>query len=82
MSLINRKIILDTLIKHETLTIDDIGKQENLGISADPKQLKFLLSQLTTSGHIQILSGAEPITYSITTSGIEEGERLKSGATI
>ncbi|HEX8314943.1 MAG TPA: hypothetical protein VF609_08120 [Flavisolibacter sp.] len=74
---VNRKILLDTLIKHETLTEDDIAKEENLGVVPNKEQLGFLLNELNLSGHIQVLSGAEPITYSITQKGIDEGRRLE-----
>ncbi|HUC80997.1 MAG TPA: hypothetical protein VMR70_08780 [Flavisolibacter sp.] len=74
---VNRKILLDTLIKHETLTEDDIAKVENLGVVPNKQQLGFLLSELTLSGHIQVLSGAEPVTYTITQKGIDEGTRLQ-----
>lgn len=74
---VNRKILLDTLIKHETLTEDDIAKVENLGVVPNKQQLGFLLSELSLSGHIQVLSGAEPVTYTITQKGIAEGRRLE-----
>jgi predicted transcriptional regulator len=74
---LNRKILLDTLIKHETLTEDDIAKEENLGLVPNKEHLGFLLSELRSSGHIQVLSGAVPVTYSITQKGIDEGVRLR-----
>jgi hypothetical protein len=77
---VNRKVLLDTLIKHETLTEEDIAKEENLGLVPNKEQLGFLLSELDLSGHIQILSGASPITYTITQKGIDEGKRLESVA--
>lgn len=73
---INRKTVLDTLIKHETLTINDLSKKENLGVTASKEHLGYLLSELMESEHIQTLSGAVPCTYSITDKGIEEGARL------
>ena len=73
---VNRKILLDTLIKHETLTEEDIAKEENLGLVPNKDQLGFLLSELTLSGHILVLSGAVPVTYTITQKGIDEGIRL------
>ncbi|RYE50730.1 MAG: hypothetical protein EOP48_19300 [Sphingobacteriales bacterium] len=78
---LNRKIVLDTLIKHETLLEADIAKEENLGMIPNKVQLGFLLSELTLSGHIQVLSGAEPLTYTITQKGIEEGKRLQLSMT-
>lgn len=73
---VNRKILLDTLIKHETLIEDDIAKEENLGVIPNREQLDFLLSELTLSRHIVVLSGVEPVTYTITQKGIDEGKRL------
>jgi predicted ArsR family transcriptional regulator len=78
MSTINRSVLLKALIKHETLTIDDIAKKENLGIEPNAYHLKFLLAELCKSGHILILSGARPCTYTITDKGIEEGTRLNA----
>lgn len=74
---VNRKIILDTLIKHETLTEDDIAKEKNLGVVPNKKQLGFFLSELTLSRHIQVLSGPDPVTYTISQKGIDEGKRLE-----
>jgi hypothetical protein len=76
---VNRKILIDTLVKHETLTEDDIAKEENLGVVPNKEQLGFLLSELNLSGHIQVLSGATPVTYTITQKGIDEGARLGNG---
>ena len=78
MATITRKIVLDTLIKHETLTITDIAKEENLGIVPDEGELRFLLGELKKKGFIQVLHGAEPCTYSITDLGIEEGKRMNA----
>ncbi|HEY1113449.1 MAG TPA: hypothetical protein VGE66_07800 [Chitinophagaceae bacterium] len=77
MTTINRKIVLDTLIKHETLTVDDLGKEENLGMVPDKDHLNFLLNELENSGHITLLEGTDPVTYTITVKGIEEGKRLQ-----
>lgn len=74
--LVNRKIVLDTLLKHETLTLDDITKSENLGLVPDKGQLQFILHQLRIKGFIVVLTGAVPATYTITTEGIQESERL------
>ena len=80
MSTINRTIVLNTLIRHETLTIDDIAKEENLGMIPNKNHLDFLLNELTESGHILILDGVVPCTYTITDKGIREGARLKAEA--
>jgi len=76
MSNINRSILLNTLIRHETLTIDDVSKQENLGMIPDEQKLKFLLGELVKNGQLDILDGVTPVTYTITEKGIKEGERL------
>jgi hypothetical protein len=73
---IDRTIVLETLIKHETLTIEDLMKKENSGVMPDQVHLKFLLEELSDSGHIVHLKGVTPLTYSITRKGIEEGVRL------
>ena len=77
MTNINRAVVLNTLIKHETLTIVDIRKAENLGMIPDNVHLNFLLSELIESRDIQTLNGVTPLTYTITTKGIAEGKRLK-----
>lgn len=76
MTTINRLIILNTLIRHETLTIVDLGKEENLGMVPNQDHLNFLLIELEQSGHITLLEGTNPVTYTITVKGIKEGKRL------
>ncbi len=76
MVTINRKIVLNTLIKHETLTFGDIAKQENLGMIPNEDHLQFLLTELNDSGHIHLMDGIVPSTYTITKKGIIEGARL------
>lgn len=76
MTTINRLIVLNTLIRHETLTIDDLGKEENLGMVPNEEHLNFLLIELEQSGHITLLEGTNPVTYTITVKGIKEGKRL------
>ena len=76
MTNINRAVVLNTLIKHETLTIVDIRKAENLGMIPDNVHLNFLLNELIESRDIQTLSGVTPLTYTITTKGIAEGKGL------
>jgi hypothetical protein len=76
MSHINRTLLLNTLIRHETLTIVDIAKKENLGIIPDRHHLNFLLEELIESGDIDTLDGVTPCTYTITDQGIKEGARL------
>jgi hypothetical protein len=76
MLTLNRTLLLNTLIKHETLTLPDIGKQENLGLTPNKYHLQMLLDQLEQESCIQRLSGASPSTYTITDKGIAEGIRL------
>jgi hypothetical protein len=75
---VNRRILLNTLIKHETLTEEDIAKEENLGVVPNKEQLGFLLTELSLSGHILVLSGTLLPTYTITQKGIDEGKRLEA----
>jgi hypothetical protein len=75
---LDRKIVLETFIKHETLTIDDLGKKENIGVVADLNHLQLLLTELLNSGHLEDLPGVKPLTYTITQKGIEEGVRLRA----
>lgn len=77
MANINRTIVLNSLVRHETLTIVDITKVENLGVVPDRVHLNYLLTELMESGHIQTLNGVTPVTYTITRKGIAEGKRLK-----
>lgn len=75
---VDRKIVLDALIRHETLTLPDLVKKENLGVVPDITHLKYLLEELNGSGHLQNLPGVNPLTYTITHKGIEEGLRLRN----
>lgn len=74
MATVTRRQVLDTLIRHETLTIKDIADPVNIGFSPDKGQLKFILAELQKSGHISVLHGVDPTTYTITDKGIEEGK--------
>jgi len=76
MNLLNRTVVLGVMIRHETLTIDDIGKEENMGFVPNKEHLQFLLEELTESRHLTVLSGVTPFTYAITDKGIAEGKRL------
>lgn len=80
MSTLNRTIVLNTLIKHETLTIGDFSKEENLGMPHSDGHLQFLIEELVESGHIHMLDGVDPCTYTITVKGIREGKRLAQQA--
>ena len=76
MTSLNREIVLNTLIIHETLTIDDLAREENLGTTFEGNHLQFLVDELMESGHIHMLNEVTPCTYTITDKGISEGERL------
>jgi hypothetical protein len=76
MTFINRKMLLDTMIQHETLTIIDLAKKANLGFIPITGQLNYLLQQLRNDGLILLLRGAIPATFTITDKGIQEGKRL------
>jgi len=78
MATLNRKMVLNALIKHETLTLPDLSKAENLGAVPNEHHLRFLLEELEEELYIQQLSGAGVCTYTITNKGIEEGKRLKA----
>ena len=78
MLTLNRKLLLNTLIKHETLTVTDIGKEKNLGLTPNKHHLQILLDELEQSSYIQKLDGAVPCTYTVTDKGIAEGNRLKT----
>ncbi|GEO07171.1 hypothetical protein AAE02nite_48350 [Adhaeribacter aerolatus] len=69
-------MILNTLIKHETLTIVDLAKMVNPGIKPKENHLQLLLDEILESGHICMLNGITPSTYTITDKGIKEGQRL------
>ncbi|MDB5197187.1 MAG: hypothetical protein JWP88_1558 [Flaviaesturariibacter sp.] len=73
---LTRKTLIDALIHHETLTIDDIAKPVNLGLLPDAGELTYLLNDLKREGFITIIGGASPCTYTITDKGISEGRRL------
>ena len=77
MSLLNRKAVLNTMARHETLIVHDIGKTENMGFEPNEAHLQFLLDELTESGYLDILDGVSPPTYTITGKGIVESKRLE-----
>ncbi len=69
-------IVLNTLIKHETLTLNDLAKEENIGMSLRTNDLEDVLNKLSDDGFVDVLNGVSPVTYTITAEGICEGERL------
>jgi hypothetical protein len=76
MSTLNRALVLNTLIQHETLTFPDLGKKENLGVTANQHHLQLLVDELEEDSYVQKLGGTIPCTYTITDKGIAEGKRL------
>lgn len=75
---IDSKLVLNTLIQHETLTIDDLTKKENIGVLiSDTTHLRLQLEELKDNGYLEDLAGVTPLTYTITKKGIDEGVRLK-----
>lgn len=78
MITLNRLRLLNTLIKHETLTLADLGKKENLGLIPNKLHLQHLLDQLEQEECIEKLNGTSAKTYTITEKGIAEGNRLKA----
>ena len=76
MSALNRILVLNMFIKHETLTLADAAKEENLGVIPDKQHFGFLLAELEENGYVHQLAGAIPSTYTITEKGIAEGKRL------
>ena len=76
MSALNRTLVLNMFIKHETLTLADAAKEENLGVIPDEQHFRYLLEELEESGYVLQLAGALQSTYTITDKGIAEGERF------
>lgn len=74
----DRNVLLHTMVKHETLTINDIMKKENLGVEPNVDRLNFSISQLQQDGAIEQLSDVEPATFTITVKGIAEYASLTS----
>lgn len=75
MESLNKLQVLNTLIKHETLTIYDLSKEENLGVPASPEDLQSVLNHLAENGLIKLFDDVFPATYTITDDGIREGKR-------
>jgi hypothetical protein len=75
---IDRTLVLNAMIRHETQTIPDLAKDETFGPEADIIHLNYLVQELEGSGHLQQLAGVNPPTYTITKKGIEEGLRLRN----
>ncbi len=76
MPVLTRTLILNILIKHETLTVEGIAKHIDKRMAPNLQHLNFLLDELTGIGFLKMLNGILPPTYTITSDGIAEGERL------
>jgi len=77
MLTLDRALVLNTLIKHETLTLQDLAKKENLGLVPDAFYFRQLIQQLLNDACIETLNGTEEPTYTITSKGIAEGKRME-----
>ena len=80
MQTVNQKIVLNTLIEHETLTIVDLANEENLGMVPEEGILEEVLKDLVEGGHVEKLDNVIPPTYTITEAGIAEGKKLNEAA--
>ncbi|HEX2607979.1 MAG TPA: hypothetical protein VHK91_11390, partial [Flavisolibacter sp.] len=69
------KIVLNALIKHETLSISGFQEIGKVVLTQDI-HLQYLLGELIKDGHVETLNGVLPLTYTITNKGIDEGHRL------
>ena len=76
MLTLNRELVLNTLIRHETLTLEDLSKEENIGMIPNDNHLRLLLEELENDAYIQQLGGTTLCTYTITDKGIAAGKRL------
>lgn len=70
MNTLNRNILLACMRRHETFTIDNLARAENLGFVPKARQLSVLLGVLIHSGELVLLPGVAPATYTITNKGI------------
>ena len=83
MSTLHSGMVLNALIQHETLTIEDISKKEILGLLPNDHHLQALLTELKKNRLIDILNDVVPVTYTVTQKGIDEGLRLaRAGQTV
>lgn len=78
MSLLNRTVVLNTLIKHETMTLEDLVKGKNFSTVPDEHHLKLLLKELEEDGYIEQIGAIESCTLTITSKGIAEGNRTSA----
>ena len=69
-------MLLHTMVKHETLTIDDLLKKENLGVEPNVAQAKLLISELRQDHLIEQLSDVVPETLTNTNKAMAAYENL------
>jgi DNA-binding PadR family transcriptional regulator len=82
MNKVNPHIVLQVILAHDTLTINDLAKEENLRIEASHEELQPVLDQLQSDGLINTLDNVSPATYTITDKGIAEGARRNWRASV
>jgi len=75
MNKVNPYIVLQVILAHDTLTINDLAQEENLRMEASHDELQPVLDQLQSDGLINTLDDVSPVTYTITDKGIAEGSR-------
>jgi hypothetical protein len=68
-------IVLQALIRHETLTFPDLLLEKNLGIALPEAYVETALQQLRSNKLVDLLNDTDPPTYTITAKGIEEGQK-------
>jgi hypothetical protein len=69
-------IVLNALVKHETLTFPDLTEEKNLGVKVTTEDVEQAVEHLHQQKFVVQLDGAEPRTYTITTLGIEESQKF------
>jgi len=72
MNNFDRLMLLKALQIHETLTINDLAKEENLGVEVSPEDLQPVLAELESADLVDTLNGVTPATYTITDKGLAE----------
>ena len=80
MNQVNPNTVLKVILEHDTLTINDLIKEENLRMEASHEELQPVLDQLKSDGLINTLDNVTPATYTITDKGIVEGSKRNCGS--
>jgi hypothetical protein len=63
--ILTRQMILNALIQHGTLSLQELADPDKLGMKPDIGQLSFLLSELKKAGDVAIFNPMTPYIYSI-----------------